>query len=162
MPAKKQSEKTNTNIEFHQRLYRSEINRILGGVCGGLGEYFKIDPTIIRIIFVVMVVFGGSGLLIYLLLWLIIPSFSSKTNLTHEDLKANAREMRDKAQKFADQIRKRENTANKSSVSWWGFLILILGLILLLNNYGVYDFSEIKKLWPLLLVLFGVSVLLKK
>lgn len=57
-----------------KQLTRSRSNRMLGGVCGGLGEYFDVDPTWIRIAFVALILFGmGSPLIGYLLLWLIIP-----------------------------------------------------------------------------------------
>ena len=56
-----------------KRLYRSRKNAMLGGVCAGLGEYFGIDPTIVRLIFVLLFLFGGHGLLIYLILWLVVP-----------------------------------------------------------------------------------------
>ncbi|MCK6581033.1 MAG: PspC domain-containing protein [Anaerolineae bacterium] len=56
-----------------KRLLRSRTNRQIAGVCGGLGEYFGIDPTLLRIAFILMVVFGGSGLLLYIILALVIP-----------------------------------------------------------------------------------------
>ncbi|MFT3661654.1 MAG: PspC domain-containing protein [Gordonia sp. (in: high G+C Gram-positive bacteria)] len=56
-----------------KRLTRSRNDKMLGGVCGGLAEYFGVDPTWVRIAFVVSVVFPGPQLLIYLLLWLVIP-----------------------------------------------------------------------------------------
>jgi phage shock protein C len=59
--------------EIKQRLYRSRSERWLAGVCGGIGEYFNTDPTIIRVIFVLAAFIVGGGLLIYLVLWLIIP-----------------------------------------------------------------------------------------
>ena len=55
-----------------KRLYRSIDNRLLAGVCSGLGEYFEIDPVIIRIIWIILII-GGYGILLYLLFWLIIP-----------------------------------------------------------------------------------------
>ena len=61
-----------------KRLVRSQSDKMIGGVCGGLGEYFGIDPTLIRIAFALLVVFGaGSPLLLYLLLWIVIPSANS-------------------------------------------------------------------------------------
>jgi phage shock protein C len=54
-------------------LYRSRTNRQLAGVCGGLAQYFNIDATLIRVLFVVLAVLGGSGLVIYLVLWIIVP-----------------------------------------------------------------------------------------
>ena len=59
-----------------KKLYRSNTNRKLCGVCGGLAEYFDIDPTIIRLIFVFLTLFGGGGLLIYLICALVIPKSS--------------------------------------------------------------------------------------
>ena len=56
-----------------QQLTRSKTDSMIGGVCGGLGKYFSIDPTLIRLIFVVLTVFGGGGVLIYLILWIVIP-----------------------------------------------------------------------------------------
>ena len=58
---------------IEQRLYRSKSERWLAGVCGGIGEYFNTDPTIIRVIFVLAAFIVGGGILIYLILWLIIP-----------------------------------------------------------------------------------------
>jgi phage shock protein PspC (stress-responsive transcriptional regulator) len=57
-----------------KRLYRSRTNRVIAGVAGGLGEYFGIDATIIRIIWVILALPGGlPGILLYLIFWLIMP-----------------------------------------------------------------------------------------
>lgn len=57
-----------------KRLYRSGKDKLLGGVCGGIGEYFTIDPVIIRIIWVVIAIASlGTAILIYLVLWILIP-----------------------------------------------------------------------------------------
>ena len=56
-----------------KRLYRSRANRVIGGVCGGLGEYFGFDPTILRIVLVILIFFKGVGLLAYLIAWLCMP-----------------------------------------------------------------------------------------
>jgi phage shock protein C len=56
-----------------RKLYRSKTNRQLGGVCGGLAEYFNLDATLIRVLFVVLAVLGGSGIVLYLALWIIVP-----------------------------------------------------------------------------------------
>lgn len=57
-----------------KKLYRSNINRKLCGVCGGLAEHFDIDPTIMRLLVVILTLFGGGGLLIYLICALVIPN----------------------------------------------------------------------------------------
>jgi phage shock protein C len=56
-----------------RKLYRSRTNRKLAGVCGGLAQYFNIDVTLLRVLFVVLAVVGGSGLLLYLALWILVP-----------------------------------------------------------------------------------------
>lgn len=56
-----------------KKLYRSNTDRKLSGVCGGFAEYFDLDPTIIRLIFIFLTLFGGGGLLIYLICALVIP-----------------------------------------------------------------------------------------
>lgn len=59
------------------RLYRSESDRVLGGVCAGLGSFLRIDPIFIRVFFIVWTVLGEYSVLIYILLWVIVPSETS-------------------------------------------------------------------------------------
>ena len=59
-----------------KKLYRSEQNRFIGGVCGGIGEYLDTDPTIIRLITAFLILMMGSGIILYILAWLIIPKHS--------------------------------------------------------------------------------------
>ncbi len=60
----------NSNV---RRLYRSRKDRMVGGVCGGLGAYLGIDPTVIRLLFVLLAFTGGPGLLTYLIMLILIP-----------------------------------------------------------------------------------------
>jgi phage shock protein C len=63
-------------MEEPRNMYRSRNQRMLAGVCGGLAEYFNVDATLIRVLFLVLAVFGGSGLVIYVVMWLIVPDVS--------------------------------------------------------------------------------------
>lgn len=56
-----------------KRLYRSTKDRMIAGICGGLGEYFNVDPTIIRIIFVIFLICGGAAILVYIVMWIVVP-----------------------------------------------------------------------------------------
>lgn len=56
-----------------KKLYRSRADRKLAGVCAGLAEYFDVDPTIVRVLFVLLALAGGPGLIFYIILALIIP-----------------------------------------------------------------------------------------
>jgi phage shock protein C len=67
--------------EGAKKLYRSRTERWFAGVCGGLGQYFDVDPTLVRVIFVILSLTFGSGLLIYLVLWLIIPNEPESTSV---------------------------------------------------------------------------------
>lgn len=55
-----------------EKLYRSTVDKKIAGVCGGLAEYFNVDPLLIRIIFVVLL-FAGVGLIAYLIMWFMVP-----------------------------------------------------------------------------------------
>jgi phage shock protein C len=59
--------------KLYKRLYRSRRDRMIAGVCGGLADYFEIDPTWVRLAFLVFLLLGGSALLVYLIMWLIVP-----------------------------------------------------------------------------------------
>ena len=59
-------------MEEKKRLTRSN-NKMIGGVCAGRAEYLDIDPTIVRIVWVLMVLFAGFGILLYVILWLVMP-----------------------------------------------------------------------------------------
>jgi phage shock protein PspC (stress-responsive transcriptional regulator) len=61
------------NLRNYERLHRSTTDRKIAGVCGGLGRHLNIDPTILRVLFVVLVFFGGAGLLLYGAAWLVVP-----------------------------------------------------------------------------------------
>ncbi len=60
-------------MDASRKLYRSKSNRQLAGVCGGLAEYFNLDPTLIRVLFVLLAVLGGSGVVLYVAMWIIVP-----------------------------------------------------------------------------------------
>ena len=66
-------EKTMGTVAQTRRLYRSRTNRKLAGVCGGLAQYFNADATLIRVLFVILALLGGPGLVIYLLMWILVP-----------------------------------------------------------------------------------------
>ncbi|HET9303514.1 MAG TPA: PspC domain-containing protein [Propionibacteriaceae bacterium] len=63
-------------MEESRKVYRSRNRRMVAGVCGGLADYFDIDPTVIRLLFLILAVFGGSGLVVYLVMWIVVPDAS--------------------------------------------------------------------------------------
>jgi len=63
-------------MNTEKRLYRSRINRTVAGVCAGIADYFGWDPTLVRIAWILLTLLGGSGILIYVILWLVVPEAS--------------------------------------------------------------------------------------
>ncbi|SRR6266436_700354 len=56
-----------------KKLMRSSTDKKIGGVCGGLADYFDLDPTVIRLVWLLLVFFAGTGLLVYIVLWIVLP-----------------------------------------------------------------------------------------
>ena len=56
-----------------KRFYRSSTDKIIGGVCGGIAEYFNIDPLLVRLVFAILFFGYGTGLLAYILIWILAP-----------------------------------------------------------------------------------------
>ena len=56
-----------------RRLYRSSTDRVIGGVASGLANYFKLDPLLVRLLFVIFAIVGGGAVLIYIILWIVTP-----------------------------------------------------------------------------------------
>jgi phage shock protein C len=115
-----------------KRLYRSVENNKLAGVCGGMGEYFNIDPTFIRIIAILLIFADGVGILAYIIAWIIMPK------------------------QPLDLVGNRAETGKSD----WnrhlpGFILIAVGLLLLIKNYcWWFDFGDI--FWPMLIIIAGL------
>lgn len=72
-----------------KRLYRKPEGRIVAGVCTGLADYLGIDVTIIRLVFAALTVFGGAGVLLYLIAWLVVPEEDKKSSIAEEFVSKN-------------------------------------------------------------------------
>lgn len=153
-------ENTKSNSEF--KIYRSSKNAILGGICRGLAESLEINPTILRIIFVLLTVFGGSGILIYIILWIVIPA-NSQITVSKDSLKENFEEIKDRTKKFAHDIKLNKSIAKtQDNRGWIALIVVLIGLVFLFNNYGLGEVINFGKLWPLILVVIGITLFLRK
>lgn len=149
-----------TKNETSRKLYRSSTNTVLAGVAGGLGEYFNMDPTLIRLVFVLITLFGGSGILVYLVLWLVIPGANTKGAISEETLKVNANEMKQKAEYWVDEIK--DHTPKIQSHINFGWLMVGFGVLFLLSNFGFFRFFRWDIWWPLLIIGAGLFLLAKR
>jgi phage shock protein C len=120
-------------------LRRSRDDRVIGGVAGGLGRYFGIDPILLRIAFVVLVFAGGSGILLYLIGWLVIPE-----------------------ERVGDAVGPTPTTA-----SWGGGGAELLGIVLIaigaffLLRLLIPDLFGARYVWPVVLIVLGVALVLR-
>jgi phage shock protein C len=89
-----------------RRLYRSETERMLGGVCGGLAEYAGVDPTLIRVLMVALTFFGGAGIPIYLVMWILVPSQSKIGTAPGDVARSGVEEMKERARWGSQQLRR--------------------------------------------------------
>ncbi|MCK9414172.1 MAG: PspC domain-containing protein [Prolixibacteraceae bacterium] len=138
----------NAGRKFYQtggrRLYRDPDDKVLGGVCGGLGAYFAIDPVILRILFVLIFFLGGSGVLVYLVLWIVVPkaySTAQRLEMKGEEVnidnisKSIKEEMQDVKENFRNYRSHPAYTQGRSNVREVGDTLLsvlkILGTIIL-------------------------------
>lgn len=147
-------------VKNPNRLYRPEYNRVIGGVCAGLGIFLQIDPAIVRLILVLITIFGGSGVLLYLILWIIIPSESSNPELTKENINDNIMDIKNKAQQFSKEIK--SNTSKWNTRQLFGIVILVFGILLLFGNFGFVSLSHLVKFIPaIIIIILGIAILKK-
>lgn len=91
----------------YHRMYRDPDHRIIGGVCSGMGAYWRIDPLILRIIFLALVLAGGLGILIYLILYIVLPE--ARTTAQKIEMKGspvNIHNIKESVRKEFDSVRK--------------------------------------------------------
>ncbi len=153
-----------------ERLYRSSTQRILGGVCGGLGEYFNIDPTIVRVIYAIITVAtaGVIGVVLYLLLWLIVPAEASLGKSTRESLRENVDDMASSARQIGNEVHatlrgvSSEEPRRLEPAALAGLLLIILGALFLLGNLDLLGWFHWSKLWPLIVIVIGLLLLVRR
>ena len=146
-----------------KRLYRSETDRMIGGVCGGLGTYLGIDPLIWRILFVVAAMMNGIGLVVYLMLWLFVPTAATAELSQEQVMRQNVEEIRNRARALGQEARqvldkpRFEDEGGKRPFVV-GIVMVGIGLLILLQNLGLL--WPLGKLWPLAVIALGVVLLL--
>jgi phage shock protein PspC (stress-responsive transcriptional regulator) len=151
-----------------KKLYRSTIDKMLGGVAGGLAEYFDIDSTLVRVLFIVVVFLGGGGIIAYIILWIVVPqkpyeipnnSFNqshpeggSGANFSSTEIKSDSFRMSN-----SGAVSSMIQSSNKQI--WVAIVLMVIGGLLLLDNiFPRFDFDHY---WPVILIGIGVGLLLK-
>ncbi|MCL5268859.1 MAG: PspC domain-containing protein [Bacteroidetes bacterium] len=132
-----------------RRLYRSRKNRVIAGVAGGLGEYFDIDPVLVRVIFVLATLASGFGVLAYLILWIVVPFEAIEFHKNAIPTEEGAA-MQEKTQNHDYRSHRR-----RGSVVGGTILVVLGGLFLMQNYLPQFSFSDT---WPLILVAIGAGM----
>ena len=140
-----------------ERLSRSSQDKMIGGVCGGLGEYFQIDPLYVRIFFILWLIVGEWGIFVYFLLWLIIPP---------QQYEGGAFQMNDLGARFrliGDDLRDLFQNPSSQLLTYGGIALIGVGAVTLARALGL-DFSKYWNstlVWAGLLIVGGIFVLVK-
>ena len=140
-------------METPNRLSRSRTDFMIGGVCGGLGKYFKIDPTLVRLVFVLLTLAGGSGVLVYFILWIVMPREdipNMQTNMDSQEFSRRANLMGQEMQQMVTQ-------PNTRAVKFIGIALVVLGLVYLVQNLNIpwlVWFND-KLIWPVMIIVVG-------
>ena len=142
-----------------KRLYRSKSDRVLGGVCAGLGTFLGIDPVLIRIFFVAWTVLGEFSVLIYMLLWMIVPSDSSADAdgvFQMNDLGTRFNQMGREIGEITRQPSSDLIIFTGAGLIAWGVYYLVRRLVPYLDLWAYSQY-----LWPAMLIIAGVFVIIR-
>jgi phage shock protein C len=128
-----------------KRLYRSRNDKMIAGVCGGIAEYFDIDPVIVRLVTVLLLFANGIGLIMYIIAWIFVPE-----NPEQQSTKKTT------AEKAVKQISRHPRDGSVLI----GMVLLVIGALLLINNlFSWFSFSYV---WAFLLVVLGIYMLMRR
>jgi phage shock protein PspC (stress-responsive transcriptional regulator) len=148
-----------------KRLFRSRKDALIAGVCGGLAEYFDVDPSLVRLVFILAVFLGGAGLVVYIVAWFIVPenpeqsptaSFVKNQQMKEEVVGELKRLGSSLAEKFEATVEDGEERPERRSTVFVGLALIVIGAAFFLKNF--IPWLALESLWPVLLI--GVGVLL--
>lgn len=137
-----------------KRIYRSETDQVIGGVCAGVAQYFDLDPTLVRIAFVVLA-FGQIGIPLYIVMWIVVPTKSKIKSSTEANIESNLNEIKNKAESAVKNLDKNKGF----EVNPFGIILVLVGLYFLLSNFGWLDWLSWNYVWPFILIGLGVLAL---
>jgi phage shock protein C len=150
---------------MNNQIFRSRQECIIGGVCGGVGQYLGIDVTLVRLFFVLLALGNGIGVLLYFLLWFIIPLEGQvRSENLGESVRQGSQEIADRARAMGDDLRDMVRRPNPKAGLVIGAALIILGSVYLLENLHLsfLRWLNFDVVWPVLLILGGLALLLRR
>jgi len=146
----------------HRRLTRSRSDRILGGVCSGLATHFGTDPLLIRLVFVVITLAQGAGVLLYILLWILMPDEGVEAPPAGgQVIRTGIEGVKQDVARVAEQVRTNAPNAHRQG-AWLGVLLVGIGAYLLAVNSGAFWWWDWRIGGPVVLMLAGLFLLLRR
>ncbi len=133
---------------MEKRLYLDKQHKVIGGVCAGLAEYFGIDVSIVRVLFLVTFIFKGSGGLIYLILWAVLPKKPFGSVTPGVDYVVQPQD----AGAYTPGYSVRPSNGRYLG----GMLLILIGLLFLLNEFDIIPDIEFEYFWPTALIVVGL------
>jgi phage shock protein PspC (stress-responsive transcriptional regulator) len=140
-----------------KKLTRSNSDYLIAGVCGGLAEYFGIDPIIIRLVWLLIILAGGAGVVAYIVAWIIIPE-ETTAKKTPEILE-KADDIAEKVNRGIEKNSTKKSRKGNSPVEVLGYLLVVFGIIAIIENF--YPRFGLENFWPILIIIFGLSMVAK-
>ncbi|HZK10856.1 MAG TPA: PspC domain-containing protein [Atribacterota bacterium] len=149
-----------------KKLYRSKKDYMIAGVCGGIAEYFEIDPTLVRLLAVLVVLLGGAGVVAYIIAWIVIPknpdqisdeAFEERENMK-EKVKKGAKDLIEEV-KGHFESEEPYHKSEKNRRIFGGIIVIVIGIIFLLN--GFLPWIGWGRLWPVILIAVGIAIMAK-
>lgn len=119
------------------KLLRSQQDRILGGVCGGLAKYLRVDSVLVRLFFIVFTLVGGIGPLVYIILWVVVPSEEQYSGVGGQAYTIDGEVVREKAEQFKNEFVNAVSSPNKKTGLYFGGGLILVGAYILLKNMNV-------------------------
>jgi phage shock protein C len=146
------------------RLYRSRTDCMLGGVCGGLGEYLGLDPTLVRLFFVILALGTGIGVFLYILLWIVVPVEGAALRTLEEGAQTAAGEMADRARTFGQEFAGAVARPNPRMGVFIGVALIVMGSIWMVRSLDLpwLRWLDFDFLWPTLLIIGGIVLILRR
>jgi phage shock protein C len=148
------------------RLERSITNKVVAGVCGGIGEYLQVDPTLVRVFFVLgTILTGGLGLLGYIVLIVMMPLPGQPAPFVKSDVTTSTLEGEAGTDPTATApiVRAPEDPeAAERRRSAFGLVLIALGAIFLLGNAGIFRIVRWDLAWPLVFIAIGALLLVQR
>ena len=142
-----------------RRLYRSKNDVFFGGVASGLAEFFNTESYIIRILFVLAAIFGGWGIIVYIILWIFVPEKDGFTDYENVGDKNNEPDFQESNTHSYQENTNTEDLVNKNKRGSIiaGIALILIGFIFIIDNY--LPSISIKDLWPVILIGIGVLII---